>query len=94
MGRNNNITVTQEEINQALIREAQSHPGYERQVLDFYRKNPDSMNNLRAPIFEEKVVDFIVEQANAEERKVTPRELLAGAEPDEPEDGEAAATPE
>jgi trigger factor len=93
VGRNNNITVTQEEINQALIREAQSHPGYERQVLDFYRKNPDSMNNLRAPIFEEKVVDFIVGLANAEERKVTPRELMAVADAGEPEDEGEAAVP-
>jgi trigger factor len=91
VGRSNNITVTQEEINQALIREAQSHPGYERQVLDFYRKNPDSMNNLRAPIFEEKVVDLIVELAKAEERKVTPRELMAVAETGEPEGEEKEA---
>jgi trigger factor len=80
VGRNNNITVTQEELNQALAQEARRHPGYERQVIDYYRNNPDAINNLRAPIFEEKVVDFIVELAKPEERKVTPQELLAGAE--------------
>ena len=82
VGRNNNITVGQEELNQALAQEARRHPGYERQVIDYYRKNPDALNNLRAPIFEDKVVDFIVELAKPAERKVTPEELLAGAEPD------------
>jgi trigger factor len=76
VGRSNNITVTQEELNQALAREARRHPGYERQVLDFYRRNPQAVGNLRAPIFEDKVVDFILELAKAGERKVTPRELM------------------
>jgi len=82
VGRNNNITVSQEELNQALMQEARRLPGYERQVIDYYRKNPDAMNNLRAPIFEEKVVDFIVELAKPDERKVTPQELMTGGEPD------------
>ncbi len=82
VGRNNNITVSQEELNQALMQEARRLPGYERQVIDYYRKNPEAMNNLRAPIFEEKVVDFIVELAKPDERKVTPQELMSGDEPD------------
>jgi trigger factor len=76
VGRNANINVTQEELNQALIREAQRFPGAERQVLDYYRKNPEAAGNLRAPIFEEKVVDYIVELAKPEERKVSPQQLL------------------
>ena len=88
IGRNNNITVTQDELNQALAREARRHPGYERQVIDYYRKTPDAVNNLRAPIFEEKIVDFIVEMAKAEVRKVTPEELIAAVGSDA-EDGEA-----
>jgi trigger factor len=91
VGRSNNITVSQEELNQALAQEARRHPGYERQVIDYYRNNPDAINNLRAPIFEEKVVDFIVELAKPEERKVTPQELLAGAETDD--EGGVAAEP-
>jgi trigger factor len=78
-GRANNITVTQEELNQALAQEARRHPGYERQVIDFYRKSPEAINNLRAPIFEEKVVDFILELAKPVERKVSPQELMSGA---------------
>lgn len=82
VGRNNNITVGQEELNQALAQEARRHPGYERQVIDYYRQNQEALNNLRAPLFEEKVVDFIVELAKPEERRVAPQELLAGGEAD------------
>jgi trigger factor len=91
VGRSNNINVTQDEMNQAVAREARRHPGYERQVLDFYRQNPEATANLRAPIFEDKVVDFIVELAKVEERKVTPQELLGLPDPDE--GGTAVARP-
>jgi len=86
VGRNANITVTQDELNQALIREAQRFPGAERRVLDYYRNNPDAAGNLRAPIFEEKVVDYIVELAKPAERKVSPQELLAMTEAEEAAD--------
>jgi trigger factor len=82
IGRSNNITVSQEEMNQALTREARRHPGYERQVLDFYRQNPEATANLRAPVFEDKVIDFIVELAKLEERKISPQELLTLPDPD------------
>jgi trigger factor len=83
VGRSNNITVTQDELNQAITREARRHPGYERQVLDFYRQNPEATANLRAPIFEDKVIDFIVELAKVEERKISPQDLLSLPDPDE-----------
>lgn len=83
IGRRNNITVSQEELNQALVREARRHPGQERQVIDYYRQNPAAFNGLGAPILEDKVVDFIVEMAKPEVRKITPQELLALPEPDE-----------
>jgi trigger factor len=82
VGRSNNITVTQDELNQAITREARRHPGYERQVLDFYRQNPEAVGNLRAPIFEDKIVDFIVELAKVEERKISPQDLLTLPDPD------------
>ena len=91
VGRNANITVSQDELNQALIREAQRFRGAERQVLDYYRKNPEAAGNLRAPIFEEKVVDYIVELAKPAERKVTPQQLLAMTEADEADETAAPA---
>jgi trigger factor len=92
VGRSNNITVTQDELNQAITREARRHPGYERQVLDFYRQNPEAVANLRAPIFEDKVVDFIIELARVEERKISPQDLLSLPDPDAngPEKGGAS----
>lgn len=82
VGRANNITVTQEELNQALVREAYRHPGYERQVIDYYRKNPEALGNLRAPIYEEKVVDFVIELAKIDERKVPAPELMRSLAPE------------
>jgi len=73
-------------LNQALIREAQRFPGAERRVLDYYRQNPEAAGNLRAPIFEEKVVDYIVELAKPAERKVSPQQLLAMTEADDAEE--------
>jgi trigger factor len=87
VGRSNNITVTQEELNRAITREVRRHPGYERQALDFYRQNPEAVTNLRGPIFEDKVVDFIVELAKVPERRVAPEELLGLPES---EDADAA----
>jgi len=83
VGRRNNITVGPDEVNQAIAREARRHPGHERQVIDFYRQNPGTIDTLRAPIFEDKVIDFIVELAKIGERKVTPQELLGESEPSE-----------
>jgi trigger factor len=88
VGRSNNIVVSQDELNQAITREARRHPGYERQMLEYYRQNPDAVGALRAPIFEDKVIDFITELAKPAERRITPQELLGLHEP---EDAAAAA---
>ena len=70
-------------MNQAITREARRHPGHERQILDFYRQNPGTIDTLRAPIFEDKVIDFIVELAKIGERKVTSQELLGEPDPED-----------
>ncbi len=80
VGRQNDIDVTQEEANRAIVREAQSHPGHEREILDFYQKNPEAVSRLQAPIFEDKVVDFIVALAQVTEREVKPADLQAELE--------------
>jgi trigger factor len=79
VGRSNGIEVTPEELNQAVMREAMRYPGQERQVLEFYGKNAQLKEQLRAPIFEEKTVDFILELAKVNEKSVTPEELLKTA---------------
>jgi hypothetical protein len=64
------------------MEQARRYPGQERHVYDYYQKNPNALVELRAPIFEDKVVDLIVTQANPTEKKVTVAELLKPDEPD------------
>src|SRR6185437_935321 len=76
VGRANAITVNQDEVNRALGEEARRHRGYEKQVVEFYRGNPQALANLRAPIFEDKVVDFITEMATVTDKTVSIADLL------------------
>jgi len=75
VGRINAIEVTEEEANMALYREAQRYPGKERQIFEFYQKSPEAMAKLRAPLFEDKVVDFIIDLAKVTERSLTAEQL-------------------
>jgi hypothetical protein len=79
IGRANNVQVGQEEMARAVRQEASRYPGQEQQVLEFFRKNPQAAENLRAPLFEDKVVDFMLELAKVSDRQVSPEELAAGA---------------
>src|SRR5712671_6026145 len=76
VGRANAIIVNQDEVNRALGEEARRHRGYEKQVVEFYRNNPEALANLRAPIFEDKVVDFITEMATVVDKTVSITDLL------------------
>ncbi len=75
VGRLNEIEVSPEEVNQALMQEARRYPGQERQVFEHFQKSPEAMANLRAPIFEDKVIDFITDLAEVTERAITPEQL-------------------
>ncbi|WP_323990856.1 trigger factor [Nguyenibacter sp. L1] len=75
IGRLNAITVTQDEMMQAIRAEAMRYPGQEQAVFEFFRKNPQATESLRGPIFENKVVDYVIELAKVEEKDVTPEEL-------------------
>ena len=76
IGEKNKISVTDEEVSRALIERARQTPGREKEVWDFYRNNPNALAQLRAPIYEDKVVDFILELATVTEKKVTRDDLL------------------
>jgi trigger factor len=89
IGRVNGIQVTQDELLRAMRAEAGRYPGQEREVMEFFQKNPQGAESLRGPIFEEKVVDYIVELAQVEDRVVTPDEL--SADPDGTTASESAA---
>ena len=76
IGEKNKITVTDDEVGRAVIERARQMPGREKEVWDFYRNNANALAQLRAPIYEDKVVDFILELANVTEKKVTREELF------------------
>jgi trigger factor len=88
IGEKNNITVTEDEISRAIVERARQVPGREQEVWDYYRKNPGAVAGIRAPIFEEKVVDFLVELAKVTEKQVSREELVK-----DDEDDKAAAAP-
>ena len=70
VGRQNNIQISQEDVNRAMMDEARNFPGQEEMVLNHFKENPQAIENMTAPLYEEKVVDFILELANVTEKKV------------------------
>jgi trigger factor len=76
VGAKADVKISDEEMTQALVARARAFPGQEKQVWDFYRNNQQALAELRAPIYEEKVVDHILGLAKVEDRKVTAKELL------------------
>jgi trigger factor len=75
IGERNNIKVSDEELSRAVMERARQVPGREQEVWNFYRNSPDALASLRAPIFEDKVIDFILELASITEKPVTREEL-------------------
>jgi trigger factor len=76
VGSKAEVKVSDEEVTSALIARARAYPGQEKQIWEYYRKNAQALAELRAPIYEEKVVDHILAQAKVAERKVTREELM------------------
>ena len=76
IGEKNKITVSDDEVSRAVIERARSMPGREKEVWDYYRNNANALAQLRAPIYEDKVVDFLLELANVTEKKVSREELF------------------
>jgi trigger factor len=75
IGEKNKISVTDDEVGRAVIERARSMPGREKEVWDYYRSNAQALAQLRAPIYEDKVVDFILELAKVTEKKVSRDDL-------------------
>jgi trigger factor len=81
IGRANSITVAADEMARAMRMEAMRYPGQEQQIMEFFRQNPRASDTLRGPIYEEKVVDFVLELAKVEDNVVTPDELAKDEPP-------------
>ena len=75
IGERNKIQVAEEELTRAVTERARQVPGREQEVWDYFRKNPAAVASLRAPIFEDKVIDYILELASVTEKKVSRKEL-------------------
>jgi len=93
IGETNEIKVGDDEVTQGLIERARQYPGQERQVWEFYQKNPQALAEIRAPLFEEKVVDHILSQVKVDETTVS-REALFAEDEEESSSPTASAQPE
>lgn len=80
IGQKSEVTVSEQEMTQAVIRQARQYPGQERAFFDFIQQNPQAQQQLRAPIFEDKVVDLIAEQAKVQDKEVSKDELEKAVE--------------
>jgi trigger factor len=80
IGRANEITVTDQDLQQAMFQEAFKYRDQAMQVLEFFKKNPQAMDRFRGPIFEDKVVDYLLKEVQLEEVSVTPEDLAADPE--------------
>lgn len=79
IGNRNDIRIFDDELRRAVIDRAREFPGQEREVIEFYKKNPAAVNELRAPVYEEKVIGFALELVKTTEKAVSPEELMAFA---------------
>jgi trigger factor len=70
------LSVSDDEVSRAVVEQARQFPGQEQRVWEYYRKNPQALASVRAPIYEEKVVDFVLELAKLDEKKVSREELF------------------
>jgi trigger factor len=80
IGRTNEVTVTEQDLQRAMFNEAMRYRDQAMQVLEFFKKNPQALERFRGPIFEDKVVDFLLGKVTLEETSVTPEELAADPE--------------
>ncbi|MDC1356940.1 trigger factor [Pseudomonadota bacterium] len=75
IGRKNNIKVEEEDTRNAMMKEIQKYPGQEKQVMDYFKNNPEAQQQLSGPIFEDKIIDFILELANTKEKTISVEDL-------------------
>jgi len=91
IGRENSIQITREELSAAVMQQARMYPGQEEKIFEFYRKNPNQVDELRGPILEEKAVDFMLGKVKRTPTKITVEELLRE---DDDADGDASSEAE
>ena len=80
LGRKNELTISDQEMQQAVFEEARKYPGQEKEFFEFVKKNEEVQQQLRAPLFEDKVVDFVFELSTISEKKVSKDDLQKAIE--------------
>ena len=75
IGRRANVEIKQDELARAMTNEARRYPGQESKVIEFYQNHPEAMAQLRAPLYEDKVVDYMIDAAKVTDRRVTPEQF-------------------
>lgn len=88
IGRTNNIQIAQDDLNRAVMQEARKYPGQEQQVMEFFKNNPQAMEQAAAPIYEDKVIDFILEMVKVTDKPSSMEDLVKAIEADNEEDGD------
>jgi len=83
IGRRSQVEVKQDELGRAIMAEARRYPGQERKVIDFYQNNPDALARVRAPLYEDKVVDYILDTAKVTDHKISPEQFAEELKQDE-----------
>ena len=90
VGRTNEIQVGQDDLQQAIMKEARNYPGQEQMVFKYYQENPEAMQQLSGPVYEEKIVDFIMELAKVTDKTVSAEDLMAEDDEQKPKKKAAA----
>ena len=90
IGRKNNIKVEEEDTRNAMMKEIQKYPGQEKEVMEYFKKNPDAQQQLAGPVFEDKIIDFILELAKVKDKVVSIEELYKPEELDLNKEAEKA----
>ncbi len=91
VGRVNKLELSPDDLNGAILNEARRYPGQEQAVFEYFKNNPQAIESLRAPLFEEKVVDFILELADVKDKEVTAEDLLNSLNAEEEADSKKKA---
>ncbi|MDP4796312.1 MAG: trigger factor [Rhodospirillales bacterium] len=76
IGRANNIQIGQDDLNKAMISEARKYPGQEQQVMEYFKKNPQALEQAAAPIYEDKIIDFVLEMVKVTDKTATMEDLI------------------
>ncbi|MCR9134768.1 MAG: trigger factor [Alphaproteobacteria bacterium] len=83
IGEKADVSVSEEEMQRAVYDQVRQHPGQEQQIMEYLQNTPEAVAQMRAPIFEEKVIDHIIAQASVTDQTVSKEELMADDEEDE-----------